>query len=73
MNFDDIEKLELHDQRIEKNLTNSIEIDVSIVQFDNEMSSLNVFDTQSHYVVYEISRAWSTINVDRWLVEDLRH
>jgi hypothetical protein len=45
MNFDDIEKLELHDQRIEKNLTDSIEIDVSIVQFDNETSSLNFFNT----------------------------
>jgi hypothetical protein len=57
INFDDIEKLELHDQRIEKNLTDSIEIDVSIVQFDDETSSLNVSDTQSHHVVYEVSRA----------------
>jgi hypothetical protein len=73
MNFNDIEKLELHDQRIKKNLIDSIKIDVSIVQFDDETSSLNVFDTQSHYIVYEISRTWTTIDVDRWLVEDLRH
>jgi hypothetical protein len=57
MNFNDIEELELHDQRIEKNLTDSIEIDVSIVQLDDETSSLNVFDTQSHHVVYEVLRA----------------
>jgi hypothetical protein len=57
MNFDDIEKLELHNQRVDENLINSIEIDVSIVQFDDETSSLNVFDIQSHHVVYEVSRA----------------
>jgi hypothetical protein len=57
MNFDDIEKLELHDQRIDENLTDSIEIDVSIVQFDDETSSLNVSDIQSHHVIYEVSRA----------------
>jgi hypothetical protein len=57
MNFDDIEKLELHDQRIDENLTDSIEIDVSIVQFNDETSSLNVSNTQSHQVVYEVSRA----------------
>jgi hypothetical protein len=73
MNFDDIEKLELHDQKIRKNLTDSIEIDVSIVQFNDETSSLNVSNTQSHHVVYEVSRTWTTIDVDRWLVEDLRH
>jgi hypothetical protein len=57
MNFNDIEELELHDQRIDENLTDLIEIDVSIVQFDDETSNLNVFDTQSHHVVYEVSRA----------------
>jgi hypothetical protein len=57
MNFDDVEKLELHDQRVEKNLIDSIEIDVSIVQFHDETSSLNVSDTQSHHVAYEVSRA----------------
>jgi hypothetical protein len=57
MNFDDIEELELHDQRVEKNLTDSIGIDVSIVQFDDETGSLNVPGTQSHHVAYEVSRA----------------
>jgi hypothetical protein len=42
MNFDYIEKLELHDQRIEKNLADSIEIDISIIQLDCETSDLYI-------------------------------
>jgi hypothetical protein len=45
INFDDIEKLELHDRRIEKNLADSIEIDISIIQLDHETSDLYISNT----------------------------
>jgi hypothetical protein len=42
INFNDIEKLELHDSRIKKNLADSIKIDISIIQLDCETSDLYI-------------------------------
>jgi hypothetical protein len=73
MNFDDIEKLELHDQRIKKNLVDSIEIDISIIQLNCETSDLYILSAQSYHVFYEITRAETTISIRDCFVRNLSH
>jgi hypothetical protein len=73
VNFDDIEKIELHDQRIEKNLTNSIKIDISIIQLDCETSDLYISSAQSYHVFYEIAKAEATISIRNCFVRSLNH
>jgi hypothetical protein len=73
MNFENIEELELHNQRIEKNLVNSIEIDISIIQLDYETSDLYISSVQSYHVFYEIARVETTINIRDCFVRNLNH
>jgi hypothetical protein len=73
VNFNDIEKLELHDQRIEKNLADSIEIDISIIQLDCETSDLYISSAQSYHVFYEIARTETTISIRDCFVRNLSH
>jgi hypothetical protein len=73
VNFDDIEKIELHDQRIEKNLADSIEIDISIIQLNCETSDLYISSAQSYHVFYEIARAEATISIRDCFIRSLSH
>jgi hypothetical protein len=73
MNFDDIEKLKLHDQRVKKNLADSIKIDISIIQLDYETRNLNISSAQSYHVFYEIARAETTISIRDCFVRSLSH
>jgi hypothetical protein len=73
MNFDDIEELELHDQRIEKNFADSIKIDISIIQLDCETSDLYISSAQSYHVFYEIARTETTISIRDCFVRSSSH
>ena len=73
MNFHEMKKFQFNDQEIfVKNTFDEKKIDITIVQFDDKMSDVKIFNIQSHLIFNEIFETRATRTIDVNFINDLR-
>ena len=73
VNFHEIKKFQFNDQEIlVKDTFDEKEIDMTIVQFDDKASDVEIFNIQSHLIFNEIFETKATRTIDVDLINDLR-